>query len=123
PGAGDENLGAEPARLLAGPLGEVRAADAFGKTQIILDFRTAAGLSTDRIAFYYNGFQPLRSAIDSRAEPRRPGPIDRQVVLFSRGILVPAEFFQDLSNRGALDACPIGEFTDRQPLIFNPRDL
>jgi len=54
-GTGDQNFRAEPARLLAGALGEVRAADAFRKSQKILDLRTAAGLSADRIAFYHNG--------------------------------------------------------------------
>src|SRR5205823_1958192 len=88
-GAGNENFRAEPACLLAGPLGEVRATDALRKTQIILDLRTAAGLSTDCIAFNYDGFETLRSAIDSRAQPSRPGPIDRKAVLYSRGILIP----------------------------------
>ena len=44
--AQQQDLGAEAARLLAGVLGELAAADAFGKAQIVLDPGTARGLAT-----------------------------------------------------------------------------
>src|SRR6202022_2563421 len=96
-------------RLLAGALGEFRTADALREPQIILDFRTAAGLSANGIALDQNGLQAFRGGVDGRAEPGRPGAVDRQIVFLTRGAPEPSQFFGNLANRRTLQPGPVGK--------------
>ena len=97
------------ASLFAGPVGEFRTADALRKPQIILDLRTAAGLSANGIALDQNGLQAFRGGIDSRAEPGRPGAVDRQIVFLARWVPEPSQFFGDLANRRTLQSGAVGK--------------
>ena len=63
----NENLGPELCGLLSRTLSEIRAANPFRKTQIILDLRTSAGLAADGETFDKNGLQALRGAINRSA--------------------------------------------------------
>ena len=100
---------AEVARLFAGALGEFRTADALREPQIILDLRTTAGLSANGIALDQNGLQAFRGGIDSRAEPGRPGAVDRQIVFLTRGAPEPSQFFGNLANRRTLQSGAVGK--------------
>src|SRR5439155_12365795 len=57
--AREQDLGAELDRLLARALGELRAADAGGKTEIVLDLRARRGLPADRPALDQHRLQPV----------------------------------------------------------------
>ena len=67
PSAVNENLGSELCGLLSRTLSEIRAANPFRKTQIILNLRTSAGLAADSETFDKNGLQALRGAINRSA--------------------------------------------------------
>ena len=94
------------------------------KEKIEEAFRRSALLDANRITVETHGSEVvLRGAIDGRTEACRSGPIDRQIVLFPGGVLVPPELFQDLTNCCALNARPVGKLTYRQPLVCETRNL
>src|SRR5256885_12124666 len=60
----DQDLRAESTRLLPRALGELGAADAGGKAEVVLDLRAAAGLPAHRPPLDHHGLQTFRRAID-----------------------------------------------------------
>jgi hypothetical protein len=110
--ARQQALGAEALHLLAGPLGQLGAADTAWKAQLILDPRAAAGLAAQRIALDQHCFWPFRCAAHSRAQASRAGAIDRQVILGAGGSAEPAEFLGDPPNRRAFQTGAIREDAD-----------
>src|ERR1700724_3877975 len=100
---------AEVTRLLAGALGEFRTADALREPQIILDLRTAAGLSANGVALDQNGLQAFRGGVDGRAEPGRPGAVDRQIVFLTRGAPEPSQFSVIWRNVARSSRAPSGK--------------
>ena len=57
--AGVDQLGAEQDRLVAGPLGEVTAADPAGEAEVVADQGAAAGLPADRLGLEQQGAEPF----------------------------------------------------------------
>ena len=117
-----ENFRAEASSLLAGSLGEIGAADALGKSEIVFNSRAGAGLASDDGAFNDHGFEALGSGVDSGAESGGAGAVDRDVVFGARGIAEPAKFFDDLAIGGTLDTRAIGKDAEGQALIARARD-
>ena len=78
---GDEDLGAEPARLLQRAARELVAGDARREAEVVLDPRRGAGLAARRLALDHDRAQPLRRAVHGGREPGRPGADDHGVVL------------------------------------------
>ena len=76
--AGGEQLGAEPQRLPAGPVGQLGARDAVGEAQVVLDPAALPGLPAGGAPLDEHGAQALRGGVDGRAQPgrarRRPRP-------------------------------------------------
>ena len=66
-----EQLGAELARLPAGPVGELAAGDAVGEAEVVLDPAALPGLPAGRLALDEHRPQPLGGAVDGGAEPGR----------------------------------------------------
>ena len=75
-----DQLRAEPLRLSHSPPGQLAAADAGRKPEIVLDPRTAARLPARRMAIEQQGPQPFRGAVHSGRQPRRAGADNHQVV-------------------------------------------
>ena len=86
--AGDEDLGAEPARLLQRAARELVARDARREAQVVLDPRRRPGLAARRLALDDDRPQPLRRAVDGRREPGRSAADDHRVVLAAAGSVV-----------------------------------
>src|SRR3954451_1574417 len=86
---GGRGPGAELPRLRDGAAGQLSAADAGGKTQVILDSPREAGLAAEDRSLEHQRFEALRGCIDGGAEPRRPAAEDQQVDLLAVGQLKP----------------------------------
>ena len=112
--AREQDLRAELVGLLARALGELRAAGALGKAEIVLDLGARRGLPADRPSLHQNSLQTVGGAIDRGAQPRRPSAVDRQVVLRARRVGEPAELLDHLADRRRLHAGAVREFADRQ---------
>ena len=67
---GDEDLGAEPARLLQRAARELVARDARREAEVVLDPRRGAGLAARRLALDHDRPQALRGAVDGRGQAR-----------------------------------------------------
>ena len=87
--AGDEDLRAEPARLLERAAGELVAGHAGREAEVVLDPRRRAGLAAGRLALDDDRAQPLRRAVHRRGEAGGAGADDDRVVL--RGARLGAE--------------------------------
>jgi hypothetical protein len=84
----DEDLRAEPQRLLVGAGRQLGAADALRETGVILDSRAGACLATGREAFENDRAQPLGGGVDGSGEPRGAGAGDDDVVELVLGLRV-----------------------------------
>ena len=80
----DEDLGAEPPRLLQRAARQLVAGHARREAEVVLDPRRRAGLAAGRLALDHDRPQPLRRAVHRRREPGRPGADDHRVVLRGR---------------------------------------
>lgn len=105
--------------LLAGALGEVRAADPFGKTEIVFDLGTGAGLAAHGETLDQHRLQAFRSAVNGGAQPRGTGALDRQIIFGPRRIAELAELLGDLAYGRPLHVGAVGEDADRQPRIIH----
>ena len=79
--ARDEDLGAEPPRLLERAARELVAGDARREAEVVLDPRRRAGLAARGLALDDDRPQPLRRAVHRGGEPGRAGADDHRVVL------------------------------------------
>ena len=79
--ARDEDLGAEPARLLQRAARELVARHARREAEVVLDPRRRARLAAGRLALDDDRAQALRRAVDGRGEAGGPGADDHRVVL------------------------------------------
>src|SRR5918911_4917123 len=96
-------------RLAQGALGQLLAADALGKPEVVLDARTGAGLATGCLALDDDGAQSFGGGVDGGGEPGRPGAQDRHVVLGLRWLDVEAEPLGELEPRGRIKPSSVGE--------------
>ena len=74
---GDEDLGAEPPRLLQRAARQLVARDARREAEVVLDPRRGAGLAAGRLALDDDRAQALRRAVHGGGEARGPGADDR----------------------------------------------
>ena len=79
--ARDEDLGAEPPRLLQRAARELVARHARREAEVVLDPRRGAGLAAGRLALDHDRAQALRRAVDGRGQAGGPGADDHRVVL------------------------------------------
>ena len=79
--AGDEDLGAEPPRLLQRAARQLVARHARGEAEVVLDPRGRAGLAAGRLALDHDRAQALRRAVHGGGQARRAGADDHRVVL------------------------------------------
>ncbi len=89
--AGDEDLGAEPARLLQRAARELVARHARREAEVVLDPRRRAGLAARRLPLDHDRREPLRRAVHRGREPGGPGADDHRVVLRGGGLRGEAE--------------------------------
>src|SRR3954465_10240394 len=75
-----QDLCAKPARLFARAFRELGPADPLGKAEIVLDPGAAARLAPNRPSLDADGLEPLRRAVNSRAQAGGPRPVDGQVI-------------------------------------------
>ena len=71
---GDEDLGAEPARLLEGTARELVARDAGREAEVVLDPGRRAGLAAGRLPLDDDRPQALRRSVHGRGQPGGPAP-------------------------------------------------
>src|SRR5262249_4892954 len=100
--------------------GEVRAADAARKAQIVFDFGGAARLPTDGPTLDQHGLEPIRRAVDSSAQACRSCAVDREVVFATRGRMKPAQMVRNLPGAGTVETGAVREDADRQTRIVQP---
>ena len=79
--ARDEDLRAEPARLLQRAAGELVARHAGGEAEVVLDPRRGPGLTARSLPFHDHGVEPLGRPVDRRSQAGGPGADDHRVVL------------------------------------------
>ncbi len=111
---GDEDLGAEPPRLLEGPAGELVAGDAGGEAKVVLDARRGPGLPARGLALDHDRAQALRRAVHGRGEPRRAGADDDRVVLGRGRLRRQAEQLGDPAVRGTHDGLAVDDADRRE---------
>ena len=107
--AGDEDLGAEPARLLQRAPGELVAGDAVGEAEVVLDPRRRAGLAAGRLALDDDRAQALRGAVHGGREPGGPGADDDRVVLRVLGLRAELEQLGDAAVPGPDDGLAVDD--------------
>ena len=83
---GDEDLGAEPPRLLQRTARQLVAGHARREAEVVLDPRRRAGLAAGRLPLDHDRAQPFRRPVHRRRQPGRPGADDHRVVLRGRGL-------------------------------------
>ena len=113
----EQDLRAEPAGLVAGAFGQLRAGDPVRKAKVILDVRTAPGLAAHRPALDDDRPQPLGGRVDGGAQTGRPGAIDCQVVLDMRRVAEQPELLGQAADRRPFKPRAVGKFAHRQPLV------
>ena len=69
-----EQLGAEAARLIGAAPREVRAAEAAGEPEVVLDAAGLPGLAAGRLALDHHRAQALGRAVDGGRQPGGPPP-------------------------------------------------
>ena len=118
-----EQLGAEAARLHRGAVGEVRAAQAPGEPEVVLDAAGLPGLAAGRLALDHHGAQALGGAVDGGGEPSRAAADDDQVVVLGGGLARDAQALGQLEDRGALEHRAVLEQRHRQPAVVDAGHL
>ena len=89
--SGDQDLRAQPARLLECPARELVTRDARREAEVVLDPRRRARLPAGRLALDDDRPQTFRGAVDGRRQAGRPGADDHRVVLRGGGLGRDAE--------------------------------
>ncbi len=101
---GDEDLGAEPPRLLERAARQLVAGHARGEAEVVLDPGRGAGLAARRLALDHDRAQALGGAVHGGREPRGPGADDHGVVLRAAGSVPRPEQLGDA--RASADGPP-----------------
>jgi hypothetical protein len=114
--AGDEDLGAEAARLLQGAAGQLVAGDAGGKAEVVLDPGGGAGLAAGSLALDDDRPQSLGGAVDGGREAGWPGTDDHRVVFGGGGLGVHAEQVRDPAQARPHRGLAVDD-ADRRPVF------
>ncbi len=118
-----QQLGAEPPRLVGRAAREVRAAEAGGKAEVVLDPARLAGLTAGRLALDHDRLQALRGAVDGRGETGGAAADDDEVVVVLRRRAGDAEALGELEHGWALEHGAVLEQHDGQALGADAGDL
>ena len=111
---GQQHFGTEPARLHRRARRQFAAADAVGKTEIVLDHRRGSGLAARRHRLDHDGAQALRCRVDGGGQAGRSRTDDRQVVFRQRRGRDHAETRGDLFHRRRCQPRPVRQDAQRQ---------
>ncbi len=117
-----QQLGAEAAGLVGRAAGEVRAGQAGGEAEVVLDEARLAGLAARRLALDHDGPQSLGCAVDGGAEAGGAAADDDEVVVVLRRLARDAEALGELEDRRALEDRAVLEQRDRQAVVVDARD-
>ena len=109
-----EQLGAEALGLGQGAAGELRAAEAVGKAQVVFDGRALAGLAAGRAALDHQRAQPFGRAINGRAQAGGAGAHDDEIVEGRAGAGAQPDFFGQLGGGGLEQVAAVGHQDDGQ---------
>ena len=105
----------ELARLGHRAAGQLRAADARGEAEVVLDSSGRPGLAAERGALDDERVEPFGGAVDRGREPRRAGAHDQEVDLLARCELEPdPESAQHLAGAGTVQLSSAGQPHERQ---------
>ena len=104
--ARDEDLGAEPARLLERASRELVPGDAGGEAEVVLDLRGGARLAAGRLPLDDDRAQALRGAVDRGRQSRRAAADDHRVVLAALGLGREADQLGDPAQRRPQHGAP-----------------
>lgn len=74
-------------------------------------------------SFHDAVFQPFRCAVYGGAQTSGTGPEDTRIVVGLRRVTEEAQSVQDLPNRRILQASAARKYTDRQPHVFQSRNV
>ncbi len=112
-----QDLHPEALRLAGGAAGQVRAAQAPGETQVVLDHRAGARLAAGGLALHQHRAQPLGGGVHRRGQARGTAAHDHQVVERAgrRGLQAGAPG-QGAQVRVGQEAA-VGEQHQRQPRL------
>jgi hypothetical protein len=90
--------------------GQLRAADARGEAEVVLDSSGRPGLAAERGALHDERVEPFGGAVDRGREPGRAGAHDQEVDLLARCELEPdPESAQHLAGLGPCSSPPAGQ--------------
>ena len=115
-----QNLDAEALGLGDGAAGQVRAAEAVGEAQIVLDARRRARLAAGGLALDHHGVQALGRPVDGGGQPRRAAADDDQVVERLLGARLEADFFGQGVQFGVGQAFAVGQDDQGQACFSDP---
>jgi len=118
---GDE-LGAEAAGLVRGPLGELGALEAAGEAEVVLDPARLAGLAARGLALDQDRPQALGRAVDGRREPGGTAADDDEIIVLEARLVGDAQALGELEQRRPLEDRAVLEQGDRQAVVVNRRD-
>ena len=107
--ARDDDLGAQPLRLLGRPRCQVVARDAAREAEVVLDARRRAGLAAGRLALDEQRAQPFGCSVHGRRKARRAAAHDHEVVGVAPGLDLQADPFGQLGDRGAREDASVGQ--------------
>ena len=100
---GEAELRAEEPGLLVRALRQLAAAEAAGEAEVVADQRARAGLAADGARVEHGRPQPLRGAVDRRAQPGGAGADDDEIGL------VRVELGRETERPGQLGGSRIGQ--------------
>ena len=117
--ARDEDLGAEPARLLQRAARELVPGHAGREAEVVLDPRRRPGLPAGRLALDHDRPQALRRAVDGRGQPGRTGADDHGVVLGRLRLGGEPEQLRDPAQLRPHDGLAVDD-ADRRVVVRRP---
>src|SRR3954447_4034930 len=87
----DQDLSAQPVRLLQRTTPELVSRYARRETKVVLDPGRRSGLATGNVAFDHDRTEALRSSVHGCGQTGRPSPHDHRVVPARGGLRAEAE--------------------------------
>ena len=113
---GEHHLGAEPAGLRDGALGEVGAGEPPREAEVVLDRGALPGLPARGVVLDDDGAEALGRGVDRGGEPGRSAADDAEVVEVALGAGAQAERRRDGDRVGRPQRLAVGDEDERQVL-------